>query len=281
MPPLPQEQTWFFACASLPDPQAGRLLGDVPAGATDAEALAALQAKRGASPEHPFPPLAPALSRVVAIAAVLRRQRAGETRLELLWLPRDCTRAEQTAEISVVGTFLQAVGKFQPQLVGYGSRRRDLPLLMQRALVLGLHLPEFCRPPRTAGPADTFTPGGHQHLDVAETLASGGDSPPPLVELAVLAGIPGSPAPDGQASVTLWLDGQLGSVVQQSCFRALSTYLIWMRLMHLEGGIDREAYDDEQQRLLDRLLELGEQPETEFLNRYVEEWERLKQATGQ
>jgi predicted PolB exonuclease-like 3'-5' exonuclease len=282
MLPTPQEQIWFLACASLPDPQAGRLLGGLPPDTSDADALAALLTRQGATPGHPFTPLAPALSRVVAIAAVLRRQRAGESRLELLWLPRDCARTEQTAETSVIGTFLQAVGKFRPQLVGYGSYRRDFPLLMQRALVLGLHLPEFCRPPRSTEPADDyFAPDSRLHLDLSETLGRGAEPAPSPGDLAVLAGIPGHLAPEDQASMPLWLEGKLATIVQQSCFRALSTYLLWMRLMHLAGHLDRDAYDEEQQRLLDRLLALGEQAETEFLNRYVEEWERLKQATGQ
>ncbi|HCZ48898.1 MAG TPA: hypothetical protein DCZ11_07820, partial [Gammaproteobacteria bacterium] len=65
----------------------------------------------------------------------------------LLALPRDVGDAVQTAERHVVGTFLDAVGEYRPQLVGYNSINADLKILLQRAVVNGLSAAAFCRRP--------------------------------------------------------------------------------------------------------------------------------------
>lgn len=279
----PKEQIWFFDCAWVPDPKAGRLLYGLPGDAPDAEVLRELWRRNGATPANPQPPLKSLLCRVVSIAAVLRRQRAGEVKLDLLWLPRDTARPDNTAEASVIGTFLQAIGKSHPQLVGFGSRQTDLATLVQRAVVQGVSAPEFCHPPDKSGEAvDYFARDNAYHVDLAELLGVAGENCGlARDEIATLSGIPGRQQTGGQDVAQLWQEGKWKDIVQHNCYDALTTYLIWLRLAHLAGHLDDEQYGDEQQVLTDRLLELAEKPETEFLNRYLEAWERLQLATAQ
>jgi len=79
----------------------------------------------------------------------------------------------------------------------------------------------------------------------------------------------------------MWLDGRLREVVRYNCFDALTTYLLWLRMAHFAGLFDATRYEDEQNLVRELIMQLGEQPETEFLNRYFEEWERLQALTGQ
>jgi predicted PolB exonuclease-like 3'-5' exonuclease len=99
-----------------------------------------------------------------------------------------------------------------------------------------------------------------------------------LHEIAMLSGIPGKFETAGEQVAQMWLDGQWLEIVRYNCFDALTTYLVWLRMAHLAGHVSDEGYEEEQQTLNDRLLELAEKPETEFLNRYIEEWERLQAA---
>ena len=135
-----QDHIWAFDCEWVPDPCAGRLLYKLPADMPDREVLAVMWRENGATPEEPTPFLKTVLCRVISIAAVRRRVvrdkdgKGATVKLDLLWLPRDPDSAEQQAESAVIGTFLQALGKFKPQLVGYNSRAADLRILVQRAV---------------------------------------------------------------------------------------------------------------------------------------------------
>lgn len=276
----PKEQIWFFDCEWAPDPRAGRLLYGLPAEMPDAEVLREMWARNGATPENPRPFLKTVLCRVVSIAALLRRQRGGEIKLDLLWLPRDAAVPEQCAEGAIIGTFLQALGKFRPQLVGFNSRQADLKILMQRAVVQGVAAAEFCRrPDKPWEGCDYFARDNDYHVDLMDILGGWNQkSGVALHEIATLSGIPGKFETAGEEVAQMWLDGKWAEIVRYNCFDALTTYLVWLRMAHLAGHVTDEGYEEEQQSLNDRLLALAEKPETEFLNRYIEEWERLQAA---
>ncbi len=277
----PKEQIWFFDCEWVPDPRSGRLLYGLPAEMPEAEVLREMWQRNGATPDDPQPFLKTVLCRVVSIAAVLRRQRGSEVKLDLLWLPRDATVPEQCAEQAIVATFLQALGKFRPQIVGFNSRQSDLKILLQRAVVQGVMAADFCRrPDKPWEGSDYFARDNDYHVDLMDILSGwsqkGGVA---LHEIAMLSGIPGKFDAAGEQVAQMWLDGKWLEIVRYNCFDALTTYLVWLRMAHLAGFITEEGYENEQQTLNDRLLELSEKPETEFLNRYIEEWERLRAIT--
>lgn len=278
-----QDHLWAFDCEWVPDPRAGRLVYGLPADLPDRDVLAAMWKRGGATAEDPRPFLKTVLCRVVSVAAVQRRRANGEVKLNLLWLPRDPADAAQADEARVVGTFLQALGRHRPQLVGYNSRGADLRILVQRGVALGLAAPEFCRrPDKPLEGVDYFHRDNEWHLDLMEILGGWGSrAHVSLHEIATLSGIPGKFQADGEEVAPLWLDGRLADIVRYNCYDALTTYLVWLRAAHFAGLFDAQQYDDEQTLVRELIMDLAEQPETAFLTAYFDEWERLQALTGQ
>lgn len=274
---------WAFDLEWAPDPPAGRLLYGLPESLSDVEVVGEMWRRGGASEEDPTPYLKLIQCRVVSIAAVQRTAGRNGAKLDLLWLPRQPDDPAQGAEAAMLGRFLEAIGKHKPQLVGFNSTASDLRILIQRGIVLGLAAPDFCdRPSKPWEGPDYFARDNERHLDLLELMSGWGRRDrPSLHEAALLSGIPGKFDAEGEQVAQLWLAGRRSDIVHYNCFDALSTYLLWLRMAHFAGRFTRAQYEEEQGLLKDRLIELCEQPETQFLERYLEEWERLQTATGQ
>lgn len=270
------EQVWAFDCEWIPDPASAKLLLKTDPEAGDREAMEALWADGGATADDPRPFLRTVRCRIVSIAAVQRLQRGGDVRLNLLWLPRDTSDPAKNSEAAMVSTFLNSIGKYRPQLVGFNSRGADLRILLQRAFVNGVTAPAFCeRPDKPWNGIDYFARDNECHVDLMEILGGFGSKSVSLNEAAALSGIPGKFACDGDDVAGMWLDGRWADIVRYNCFDALTTYLVWLRLAHLAGHFDAAAYETEQDRVRELLENLCEAPETRFLEAYVEEWDRL------
>ena len=282
-----KDQIWFFDCEWVPDPKAGRILYGLPAGTPDEDAVKEMWRRGGATPEDPQPFLKTNLCRVVSIAALMRRAVPPEqndgipVKHNLLWLPRDVDNAEARSEASVIGTFLGAVGRFKPQLVGFNSRASDLRILFQRAVVCGISAPEFCRrPDKPWEGVDYFAKDNDWCIDLMDSLGGwGGGKAPSLNEIAVLSGIPGKMDVCGDDVAGMWLSGRWKEIVQYNCFDALTTYLVWLRMAHLGGHLSDDAYEEEQMAFNNMLLEEAEKPGMDFLNKYIDEWNRLQEET--
>ncbi len=274
-----QKEVWAFDCEWVPDPRAGIALLDLPPATPPERVLQAMWAHGGATAEDPTPFLKTILCRIVSIAAVRRRSVNGERKLDLLWLPRRPEEAEEQAEASILAKFLGAVGKGKPQLVGFNSRSADLKILVQRAVVNGLSLPDFCRrPDKPWEGCDYFGRDNEWHIDMMEILSGwGGKSSVALNEIARLSGIPGKFGTSGDDVAGLWLAGKWREIVEYNCFDALTTYLVWLRIAHFGGLFDAAQYEAEQQEVRDLIFELAAKPETEFVERYLEEWDRLQE----
>lgn len=286
-----KDQIWFFDCEWVPDPKAGRLLYKLPREMPDADVVAEMWNRGGATEENPRPFLKTNLCRVVSIAALMRRVAPPGTaqsdedkvKLNLLWLPRDTANPENCAEASVIGTFLGAVGKFKPQLVGFNSRASDLKILFQRALVSGVVAPDFCRrPDKPCDGVDYFSKESDWNVDLMDALGGwAGRGAPSLNEIAVLSGIPGKMDVCGDDVASMWLGGQWREIVQYNCFDALTTYLVWLRMARLGGFVSDDDYENEQMIFNNMLLDEAEKPGMEFLNQYIDEWNRLQEAVLQ
>ncbi len=284
------DQIWFFDCEWVPDTRTGRLLYGLADDMPDADVMREMWARGGATPENPQPFLKTNLCRVVSIAAVMRRvsppgsytDPEDKVKLRLLWLPRNVDDPSANAEASVLTAFLGAVGRYRPQLVGFNSRASDLRILLQRAFVNGLSLPEFCRRPEKPWEGvDYFAKDNDSNIDLIEVLNFySGRTPPSLNELAVSSGIPGKIGVCGDDVAGMWLGGRWREIVQYNCFDALTTYLVWLRAAHLGGFVTDDDYECEQMVLQNMLLDEAEKPSMEFLNLYVEEWNRLQDAAG-
>ena len=76
-----------------------------------------------------------------------------------------------------------------------------------------------------------------------------------------------------------YLEGQLQTDSRQKLVSSVSHLL--SDLTHFAGLFSDSQYEDEQQLVRDLIMNLSEQPETEFLAQYFDEWERLQTLTGQ
>jgi hypothetical protein len=272
---------WAFDCEWVPDPTAARTLHGLPAGTPDDECMEALWKAAGATPEEPEPFVKSVLCRIVSLAAV-QRVKVGDApaRVSLTWRPRVAEDFATDCEGEILRRFLDAVGRHRPQLVGYNSHNADLRVMVQRALVHGLCLPEFCkRPDKPWEGVDYFAKGGDFHIDLMDVVAGYGRCPAPsLNELAALCGIPGKTELRDASVASLWLEGRLAEIVERNLWGALATYLLWLRTAHLGGFFDAEAYVEEQELVRELLADLAGQG-LDVATRYAEAWDAT-QAGG-
>lgn len=280
-----KERVWAFDLEWVPDPLAGRLLHGLPSSLeSPREIMEVMWRAGGASEDDPTPFLKTVLCRIASIAVIERRVKSAsdEPTLSLLSLPKDPTNAEESREANLVSTFLEAVGKHRPQLVGFNSQDADLKILIQRGVILGVQAAGFAhRPDKPWEGVDYFARGSDWNIDLKEILGGWGKSVPSLNELAVQSGIPGKMGVDGNDVAALWLDGRLAEIVAYNEFDALTTYLVWLRMAHFAGFFSASEYEREQghvRALIERESADGAKP---HLARYLAEWERLRAAIGE
>ena len=271
------ERVWAFDLEWVPDPLAGKLLRGVADAASDAESMQAMWLAGGATDQDPTPFLKTVLCRIVSVAVVERRERPDEPPLlNLLSLPRDPSSVEERGEAHIVGTFLEALGKHRPQLVGFNSQDSDVKILIQRAVVLGLQAAGFAaRPEKPWLGVDYFARDSVWNVDLKTIVGGWGKSVPSLHELAVQSGIPGKMDVDGNDVAAMWLAGRHAEIVAYNEMDALTTYLVWLRLAHFAGHVSRDEYGGEQalvRGLVEREIASGKR----HLARYLEEWDRLR-----
>jgi predicted PolB exonuclease-like 3'-5' exonuclease len=272
-----KDRVWAFDLEWVPDPLAGRLVYRLSDDLSDLEVLQEMWRRGGATDEEPQPFLKLSLCRVVSVAAVERRARPdGSVNLALMSLPREPDDPESAAERSVVGTFLEALSEHRPQLVGFNSQGSDLPILIQRGLILGVSAPGFCRrPDKPWEGIDYFARGSDWNVDLKDIVGAWGLAAPSLHELAVQSGIPGKMDVDGAAVADLWLADDTRRIVHYNEFDAVTTYLLWLRTAHLAGFFDAAAYAAEQHRL-EELVAREIASGKVHLQAYREEWMRLQ-----
>jgi hypothetical protein len=178
-------------------------------------------------------------------------------------------------EGELIATFLGYLGQHHPQLVGFNSQTTDLPILLQRGLVAGIAAPAFCRRAEKGWGNDYFSRSGDAHIDLKQALSGWGIATPTLHELAWAMGIPSSVGAEPPDVVDLWVVGDLRSIVQQSQYDALSTYLVWLRTARFAGFFSAEQYVEEIERVRalvgDRIAQ-GDHHLTQFLN----QWDSFK-----
>jgi predicted PolB exonuclease-like 3'-5' exonuclease len=277
-----QGRVWAFDVEWVPDPLAGHLVYGISEEITDpAEVMREMWRLGGATEDDPTPFLKTAICRVVSIAAVERRAGNGEATVNLLSLPRDPASEDEARESHVVGTFLDALGRHRPQLVGFNSIDSDLKVLVQRGVIHGLAAPGFAeRPEKPWLGIDYFARGSEWNVDLKEIVGGWGKAVPSLHEMAVQCGIPGKMEIDGNDVAGLWLAGDLARIVRYNEFDALTTYLLWLRVAHFAGHFTTAQYGAEQALVRDLLERESKAEGREHLGVYLEEWKRLQRAIG-
>lgn len=274
-----KSRVWAFDAEWVPDPVAGRMLYKLGAETGEREVVEVMWKKGGATEEDPTPYLKTVVCRIVSVAAVERHQTGGEVKLHLLSLPRDIEDPAQVAERHVVGTFLSKVGQYKPQLVGFNSAGADLKAMIQRSVVLGLSMPEFCKRPNKPWEGEDYfdSRNSEASVDLKDVVGSWGKSAPSLNEIATLSGIPGKMDVDGEQVAGLWLDGNLRRIVEYNEFDALTTYLVWLRVAHFGGYFTGEEYQREQVLVREMIESETRDNGKDHLQEFLDEWDRLRQ----
>ena len=270
-------KVWAFDAEWIPDPVAGRLLYKLQDDKTDAEVMQYMWKEGGGKEEDPMPYLKTVMCRIVTVAAIERVIEKGIPKLHLLSLPRDITDPSQISEKHIVSTFLQKIGQYKPQLVGFNSASADLKAFIQRAIVLGIQAKAFCtRPNKPWEGADYFdSRNSEASIDLKDVIGGWGKATPSLNEIATLSGIPGKMDVNGQQVALMWLDGKLAEILAYNEFDAITTYLVWLRTAHFGGHFSGEQYQAEQNLVREMIgEEIGKGKQ--HLARYLCEWDRLK-----
>ena len=271
-------RVWAFDAEWVPDPTAGRMLYQLPDDMPDEQVLQAMWQKGGATKEDPTPYLKTVLCRIVSVATVDRQVLPdGKISLNLLSLPRNVQDPELTVEAQVVGAFLNKVGQYRPQLVGFNSASADLKAMIQRSTVLGISAPGFCkRPNKPWEGSDYFNSRNSEaSIDLKEVIGGWGKVTPSLHEIATLSGIPGKMEVDGEQVAGLWLAGNLAKIVAYNECDALTTYLLWLRVAHFAGHFSNEQYQQEQQQVQDLLKQEASKNGKIHLRDYLTKWKKL------
>lgn len=270
--------TWAFDVEWVPDQLAGRLLhGIEDVGATERAILERMWKEGGASEEDPTPFLKTIMCRVVSIAVLERRVLEGGVSLRLLSLPKDVSDPGASSERAILSAFLDAIGRFKPQLVGFNSSDADLKILIQRALVNRISARDFNdRPDKPWLGTDYYARDNDCHVDIKQVVSAWGKGTPSLHELATLCGIPGKMDMDGDAVAEAWLSGRHQTIVDYNECDAVTTFLVWLRLAHFGGKISSEQYEYEENEVRELLMREADENGKQHLGRYLDEWHRLE-----
>jgi 3'-5' exonuclease len=273
---IPRE-VWAFDCEWVPDLLAGRLLYKLPETMPDDEVLKVMWQAGGATEEDPTPFLKTALCRVVSIATLIRRQtNDGAVQLFLQPIPENPADKSQDDEGYILKRFLEdGIERMNPQLVGYNSRNADLRILTQRAIFKGIAPRAFTR-------RLDAKPWESNDVDLMNIVSGYGKGyTASLHEAATLSGIPGKLETSGNDVCALYYSGQLEEIVRYNCFDAITTYLLWLRLARFSAVLSAEEYVAEQKRVKNMLDAMAVKPGSEWVQSYLDAWQRLKCQTGQ
>jgi len=72
----------------------------------------------------------------------------------------------------------------------------------------------------------------------------------------------------------------LDEIVAYNEFDAFTTHLLWARIAHFSGLLSSDEYSQEQ-LLVRKLLDSEKQSGKVHLQKSIDEWDRLREATGQ
>lgn len=285
------KKTCAFDAEWVPCARSVRRLLNLPATTSDEEAFLAIwqhtdpawapsDDRQHRFAGHPFIKLA--LSQLVSLVGVVRTvERDGQIHLGLR-----SVGVHQIDEGSMIQDFLEGVARQGFQLWGYNSSRSDLPIMLQRALALGIQLPHFARrPPKPWEGRDYFDSRNSQaHIDLLAVMQSQwGQNSPKLTELAAACGVPVKVEItswrqhiDGENVAQLYLEGHIDLIVAYNEFDALTNHLLMLRVAHLGAFLDERQYEAEvaaTRDLLEQEIEAGKA----HLGDYLDCWRDLEE----
>jgi len=239
--------TLVFDIESIPDVAGIRRLHDLPAALSDDEvakwAFTQQRLKNGTEflPHH--------LQRVCAISCAFR-EGADKLAVWTLGEPDD-------DEATIVQKFFELIERRTPQLVSWNGGGFDLPVLMQRGLILGVNASRFLE----TGANDRAFSFDHylnrykeRHLDLMDFLAMyQARANAPLDTMAKLAGFPGKLGMDGSQVWPAFQRGEIAEIRAYCETDVANTYLLFLRFMAMRGDLVPAEYDAEIKLLREKL----------------------------
>ena len=278
------KQLWKKTCAFdaewTPCPRSVRRFLNLPADSDDEAIFHAIW--KHTDPDwqpgqrHPFIKLA--LSQIVSIVGVVRTVGSdGHIRLGLR-----SQGIDHHKEGAMIRDFLEGVAGQGYQLWGYNSSGSDLPILIQRALALGIQCPQFARRPDKPWQGNDYfdSRNSQAHVDLMEIIRvrRWGASQPRLNELAAACGIPGKieikqERIEGENVAQFYLDGRIDLIVAYNELDALTNHLLMLRVAHFGAFLDERQYEAEitaTRDLLEREIDAGKEHLAAYRDRWLE-----------
>lgn len=238
---------------------------------TDFSVMLDMWQRAGANEDNRRPYLKTAISQIVSLAFIERDGRSQDKEIVKLKLVSAADRDEGALLRRIVAW----LDRTCPQLVGFNSKGADLPAILQRAAVYGLSAPQFCAIPEKPWQGrDYFAKFATWHVDLQQVWGGFGKSTASLNEMCAALGIPGKAEVDGGDVATLWLAGDLATILQYNEEDALRTYLVWLRAATLAGLLTHDQRMIEEMRLMTLLVSeiAGQRP---YLRSFMLRWDAL------
>ena len=234
-----------FDIETVPDTEFGRRLYGL--GDLDDESVAkVMRFKRLQAKQTDFLPLPQ--HRVVVISAVLRNSDG----LHIFSLGE-----QQGGEREIVQRFFDGLERKSPDLVSWNGAGFDLPVLHYRALKHGITAARYWE----IGDGDrefrynNYLGRFHwRHIDLMDVLSGfqlGGRAS--LEHTAQLLGLPGKLGMSGAHVWDYWLAGRREEIERYCETDALNTYLVYLRFELMRGVLDRPRYDQEIERVREKI----------------------------
>ena len=231
---------YFFAfdIETVPDVEAGRRLYGIDGGleGLDDEGVAkAMRQLRMQESGQSFVRLY--LHRVVAVSGVLRRRaRFGESADIRIW----SLGAPESSEKDLVEAFFRLVDLRTPTLVTWNGSGFDLPVLVYRALHLGVSAGRYFETRDPDFRFNNYLNRYHErHTDLMDVFASHQPrAAAPLEELSRFLGLPGKQGMKGEDVEGRYFAGETGAIRDYCEADALLIWLIHLRFDRLRGRLD-------------------------------------------
>jgi len=245
-----------FDIETVPDTDLGRRIYDL--GDLDDESVAkVMRFKQLQARQTDFLPLPQ--HRIVVISALLRNSDG----LRIFSLDE-----QADGEREIVRRFFDGLDRYCPDLVSWNGSGFDLPVLQYRALKHGVTAARYWE----IGDTDrdfrynNYLSRFHwRHIDLMDVLAGfqiGGRAS--LEHTAQLLGLPGKLGMSGAQVWDYYLEGRQADIVRYCETDVLNTYLVYLRFELMRGNLDRARYEQEIQRVRDKIDRSDESHWQEF-----------------
>jgi predicted PolB exonuclease-like 3'-5' exonuclease len=269
-----KSEVWFFDIETVPCIESIRRVHNLhPGPYGDPEVLDCAYNDAGATEENPSPMLKTILQRVVAISFLRRRETPTGVQLSLHSLPTD----ENFDEPTIIETFLTELGNRRPQIVGYNHAGFDIPVLFQRAIILGIDAGKFCvRPNKPWDDApDYFSTANDYNVDLMKVIGGWGKATPSLAEIAKACGIPAKISVSGSDVSDMWSAGNWSEIVDYCELDVLTTYLLWLRTARTCGLMSGQPSMFPEEEFLRQML-IDNRDDKPHLGEFLDLWNANK-----